>query len=72
LLPGNASAGSAAITTARLHLAPNEDHPNAGVEMAVLADTVITEQQKRLLIDIYASFVKVNAAAASRQVGSSN
>jgi hypothetical protein len=40
--------------------------------MAVLADTVITEQQKRLLIDIYASFVKVNAAAASRQVGSSN
>src|ERR687898_2626262 len=41
-----------------------EDHPNAGVEMAVLADTSITERQKRVLIDIYASFVKENAAAA--------
>ena len=41
-----------------------EDHPNVGVEMAVLADTAITERQKRVLIDIYASFVKENAAAA--------
>jgi transcriptional regulator with XRE-family HTH domain len=41
-----------------------EDHPNAGVETAVLADTAITERQKRVLIDIYASFVKENAAAA--------
>jgi len=41
-----------------------EDHPNAGVEMAVLADTAITERQKRVLIDIYTSFVKENAAAA--------
>jgi hypothetical protein len=32
--------------------------------MAVLADTAITERQKRVLIDIYASFVKGNAAAA--------
>ena len=38
-----------------------EDHPNAGVEMAILSDAVITERQKRVLIDIYTSFVKENA-----------
>jgi transcriptional regulator with XRE-family HTH domain len=41
-----------------------DDHPHVGVEMAVLSDTVITERQKRVLIDIYTSFVKENAAAA--------
>jgi transcriptional regulator with XRE-family HTH domain len=40
-----------------------DDHPNTGVEVAVLADPVITERQKRVLIDIYSSFVKENAAA---------
>ncbi len=43
-----------------------DDHPNASVEMAVLSDTVITERQKRVLIDIYTSFVKENAAAAAQ------
>jgi transcriptional regulator with XRE-family HTH domain len=41
-----------------------EDHSNAGVEMAILSDTVITERQKRVLIDIYTSFVKENAVVA--------
>jgi transcriptional regulator with XRE-family HTH domain len=39
------------------------DHPATSVEMAVLADTTITERQKRVLIDVYASFVKENGAA---------
>ena len=42
-----------------------EDHPVTSVEMAVLADPAITERQKRVLIDIYASFVKENESAAS-------
>ena len=33
------------------------------VEVAVLADTAITERQKRVLIDVYASFVKENESA---------
>jgi transcriptional regulator with XRE-family HTH domain len=37
------------------------DHPATTVEMAVLADPAITERQKRVLIDVYASFVKENA-----------
>jgi transcriptional regulator with XRE-family HTH domain len=35
-----------------------KDHPSTSVEMAVLADTTITERQKRVLIDVYSSFVK--------------
>ena len=35
-----------------------EDHPSTTVETAVLADTAISERQKRVLIDIYTSFVK--------------
>ncbi len=37
-----------------------EDHPTTSVEMAVLADPAISERQKRVLIDVYASFVKEN------------
>jgi transcriptional regulator with XRE-family HTH domain len=37
-----------------------DDHPVTSVEMAVLADPAITERQKRVLIDVYASFVKEN------------
>jgi transcriptional regulator with XRE-family HTH domain len=37
-----------------------DDHAVTSVEMAVLADTAITERQKRVLIDVYASFVKEN------------
>jgi len=40
-----------------------DDHPVTSVEMAVLADTAITERQKRVLIDVYASFVKENESA---------
>lgn len=38
-----------------------QDHHATTVEMAVLADTAITERQKRVLIDVYASFVRENA-----------
>ncbi|HEY9291884.1 MAG TPA: helix-turn-helix transcriptional regulator [Microlunatus sp.] len=39
-----------------------DDHPSTTVEMAVLADTAISERQKRVLIDVYGSFVRENAA----------
>ena len=37
-----------------------EEHATTGVETAVLADEAITERQKRVLIDVYTSFVKEN------------
>ena len=37
-----------------------DEHPTSSVEMAVLADGAITERQKRVLIDVYTSFVKEN------------
>ena len=40
-----------------------DDHPATSVEMAVLADTAISERQKRVLIDVYTSFVKENEKA---------
>jgi transcriptional regulator with XRE-family HTH domain len=42
-----------------------DDHAVTGVETAVLADTAITERQKRVLIDVYASFVKENESAVA-------
>ena len=44
-----------------------DDHPGASVEMAVLADTAITERQKRVLIDVYTSFVKENDKATNEK-----
>jgi transcriptional regulator with XRE-family HTH domain len=41
-----------------------EEHGTTSVEMAVLADGAITERQKRVLIDVYASFVKENEKTA--------
>ena len=41
-----------------------DDHPTTSVEMAVLADAAITERQKRVLIDVYTSFVNENEKAA--------
>ena len=41
-----------------------EEHTSTSVEMAVLADGAITERQKRVLIDVYASFVKENERSA--------
>jgi len=37
-----------------------KDHPATTVETAVLSDVAITERQKRVLIDVYQSFVKEN------------
>lgn len=37
-----------------------DDHPATSVEMAVLGDPTITERQRRVLIDVYLSFVKEN------------
>ena len=42
-----------------------DDHHATSVEMAVLADIAITERQKRVLIDVYASFVKENSKNAT-------
>ena len=42
-----------------------EEHAPTSVEMAVLADGAITERQKRVLIDVYASFVKENEKSTS-------
>jgi transcriptional regulator with XRE-family HTH domain len=41
-----------------------QEHATSTVEMAVLADGAITERQKRVLIDVYSSFVKENEASA--------
>ncbi|MGI8456517.1 MAG: helix-turn-helix domain-containing protein [Propionibacteriaceae bacterium] len=38
-----------------------EDHAATTVEMALLADPSITERQKRVLVDVYSSFVAENA-----------
>jgi transcriptional regulator with XRE-family HTH domain len=42
-----------------------EDHSPTTVEMAVLADPAISERQKRVLIDVYSSFVAEHAAGTS-------
>ena len=42
-----------------------DDHPSTPVEMAVLADMGITERQKRVLIDVYTSFVIENEKTAN-------
>jgi transcriptional regulator with XRE-family HTH domain len=42
-----------------------DDHRTTSVEMAVLADSAITERQKRVLVDVYTSFVKENERTAT-------
>lgn len=44
-----------------------DDHAATTVEMAVLADPAISERQKRVLIDVYSSFVKENEQTAKEQ-----
>jgi hypothetical protein len=39
--------------------------------MAVLADIAITERQKRVLIDVYTSFVKENSRTATSEEAAS-
>lgn len=41
-------------------LDPDDNHERA-VELAVLADTALTERQKRVLLDVYESFRHENA-----------
>ena len=41
-----------------------EEHGERSVQMAVLAETRLTERQRQVLLDIYASFVSENTAAA--------
>jgi transcriptional regulator with XRE-family HTH domain len=48
-----------------------DDHPGTPVEMAVLADMAITERQKRVLIDVYTSFLRENEKTAT-DVGNLN
>ena len=48
-----------------------EEHASTSVEMAVLADGVLTERQKRVLIDVYTSFVKENEKSAPPQTDQS-
>ncbi len=43
-----------------------DDHPATTVEMAVLADADISERQKRVLIDVYSSFVRENDRAPDK------
>lgn len=40
------------------------------VELAVLADTGLTERQKQSLLDVYASFLAINAAERSAETES--
>ena len=42
-----------------------DDHPGTPVEMALLADMAITERQKRVLIDVYTSFLSENEKTAT-------
>ena len=42
-----------------------EDHRSTTVEMAVLADSGLTERQKHVLIEIHTSFVKENERSAA-------
>ena len=40
-----------------------QDGVGGSVELAVLADTGLTERQKQSLLDVYSSFLAINAAA---------
>src|SRR5690606_39180255 len=51
---------SAETLYVRAGILDEEDHPEVTVEAAVRADLVLTERQKRVLIDVYHSFVREN------------
>jgi transcriptional regulator with XRE-family HTH domain len=40
-------------------------HPSPTVEASVLSDMAITERQKRILLDVYAAFVRENSVEQS-------
>lgn len=52
------------VSAEQLYVRAGIVHPDAGqvgsVELAVLADTGLTERQKQSLLDVYASFVALN------------
>ena len=58
---------SAATLYVRAGILDPEDHPSTTVEMAVLSDDSISERQRRVLIDIYISFVKENERTRADQ-----
>jgi transcriptional regulator with XRE-family HTH domain len=58
---------SAATLYVRAGILDPDDHHANSVEMAVLADVAITERQKRVLIDVYTSFVKENSKNATTE-----
>jgi transcriptional regulator with XRE-family HTH domain len=43
-----------------------DDHRTTSVEMALLADTAITERQKHVLMDVYTSFVSENERSSAK------
>jgi transcriptional regulator with XRE-family HTH domain len=49
-----------------------EDSDVRSVELAILADTLLTERQKQSLLDVYQSFRAANAAGASATGSSRN
>jgi len=54
------------VSAEQLYVRAGIVHPDPGhagsVELAVLADTGLSERQKQSLLDVYASFVALNAA----------
>ena len=46
-----------------------DDGVGGSVELAVLADTTLTERQKQSLLDVYQSFLAMNAGQAAAEPG---
>ena len=46
-----------------------DDGVGGSVELAVLADTTLTERQKQSLLDVYQSFLAMNAGQATAEPG---
>lgn len=45
-----------------------EDATTRSVELAVFSDTALTERQKQSLLDVYSSFLALNAATEEKQI----
>lgn len=58
---------SAEQLNARAGIVSLEPGAGGSVELAVLADTGLTERQKQSLLDVYASFLALNAGQADDQ-----
>ena len=57
------------VSAEQLYVRAGIVHPDPGqagsVELAILSDTGLTERQKQSLLDVHASFLALNAAAAA-------